>query len=103
MTFLITSAVKLVLDFLVLVAMGAILGRKKEPRYVKLLLGSLAVAAAYAAYDLLPRWLLGYLFVLPLIAAAAIVLAVYGRVRWKQAAVAATIFFVIHAVAGWFV
>ena len=103
MTFLIKSAVKLVLDVVVLVAMGVIVGRKHQPRYLKLLLGSLAVAAAYMAYDWLPRWLLGYLFVVPLVAAAAVVLAVFGRLRWKQAAVASLVFFLIHAVAGWFI
>jgi uncharacterized membrane protein YoaK (UPF0700 family) len=103
MTFLIRTALRLLLDVVVLVALGAILGRKKRPIYPKLAIGSLVVAAAYAAYDLLPRLLLGHLFVVPIVVAAGIVLAVFGRLGWKQAAVGSGIFFVTHVVAGWII
>ena len=95
MTFLIKSAVMLVLDVVVLVAMGVILGRKNQPRYLKLLAGSLAVAVAYLVYDL-TQPLFGYLLFVPVIAAPAVVLVVYGRLRWKQAAVASAVFFFVH-------
>lgn len=103
MTLLIESAVKLVLDVVVLVAMGVIAGRKHHPRYLKLLAGSLAVAAAFTVYDWLPRFLLGYLFGVLLVAGAAVVLALYGRLKWKHAAIGALVFFTIHAAAGWFI
>ncbi len=101
MTFLVKSAVKFALDVVVLVAMGVILGRKRRPRYYKLALGALAVAGGYVAYDLLPRWLLGYLFVVPLAAAAWFVLVRFGRLRWKPAAIASLVFILIHTVAYW--
>lgn len=103
MTILIKSAVKLVVDALVLVGMGAILGRKKGPRYVNLLLGSLVLALGFLAYDLLPRWMLGQLFVIPLFVGAAIVLAFFGRASWKWAALGAAIFVVTHYLIRWFV
>jgi hypothetical protein len=102
MTVLIKSAAKLALDVLVLVGLGAILGRKRQPRYFKLLFGSLAVAVAYLAYDLLPRWMLGYLFIVPLFVAAGLVLAIFGRVSWKWAAAGSAIFVVTHTVVRFF-
>ena len=98
--------VTFILDTVILVALVMILGRDRRPKLPRLVLVSLAIAAAYSACDLLPTLLLGQLIVVPLILATGIALIVYCRLRLKPAAIASGLFFTVHillrAVVGWF-
>ena len=101
MTSLIEFTVKLLLDTAILIALVVALGRKRRPDYLKVVLSCLAVVAAYALYDLVPRWLLGYFFVVPLILITGVILVMFGRLSVKQAAMATGVFFLLHATIGW--
>ncbi len=98
MTFLVKLLVKLLLDALLLILLVIVFGRGKRGRYSKLLLTSLGLAAAWGVHDLLPRWLFGYVFAVPLIVFTGVVLMVAGRLRLKHAAIASGLFFLLHVV-----
>jgi hypothetical protein len=103
MTVLIKSAVKFVVDVAVLIGLGLALGRKKRPQYVKLVVSAIILALGLLAYDLSPRWMLGYLFVVPLFVGAAVVLVFFGRMSWKRAVIASVLFIAVHYLVRWFV
>ena len=101
MTFLLKLIITLILDTAILVALALIFGPKQQQKYPRVLGSSAAVAGCFALYGLVPRWLLGYLFVLPLLVFTGAILMIFGRLRLKQAAIATGIFFLLHVLIGW--
>ena len=90
----------LILDFIILIALVLLLGRKSRPKLRRLLLVSLGAALAFFVCDLLPARLFAQLIMLPLAILTAVVLVVFCRLKMKPAALAAGLFLVLHIFLG---
>jgi hypothetical protein len=105
MTSLAALLIRLVLDFVILIALVFALGRSvSRPQYRKLLVACLCVVAAFGLYHLLllvPRWLLEWLLLVPRLIATGAILMAFGRLKLKQAALASVIVLVLHVILGW--
>jgi len=95
-----------VLDTLLLMTLVVIFARDRRPKVVRLFLTGLGVAAAYCIYELIGDLNLGHMIVVPLVIVTGIVLMLYCRLKLKQAAIVAGLFFALHVVLsvalGWF-
>jgi hypothetical protein len=94
------------LDTVLLMALVAVFGRDRRPKVLRLFLTSVGVAAAYCIYEWTRGLHLGHMIVVPLVIVTGIVLMLYCRLRLKQAAIVAGLFFALHVVLsfalGWF-
>lgn len=95
-----------VLDTLLLMILVVVFARDRRPRVVRLFFTSLGVAAAYFIYEWTRGLHLGHMIVVPLVIVTGIVLMLYCRLKLKQAAIVAGLFFALHVVLtfvlGWF-
>jgi hypothetical protein len=90
----------LIIDAAVLAALLLILGKNRLRQAPRAGLVGLGLALTWLVCDLLLRWLFGFLIVVPLTILTGVILKVYGRLRAKQAALAAAIFLVLRVVLG---
>ncbi|NQT16766.1 MAG: hypothetical protein HQ582_28675 [Planctomycetes bacterium] len=86
------------LDTVLLMVLVAIFARDRRPKLIRLFFTGLGVAAAYCIYELIGDLKLGHMIVVPLVLVTGIVLMMYCRLKLKQAAVVAGLFFALHVV-----